>query len=608
MAQTPPPGVPPLGPNDPSTTGPFRLLGRLGAGGMGTVYAALTPQDRPAAVKVVHRELTEDADFRARFAREVALVRRAQSPCIPRFLGADTDAARPWLATEYVPGPTLRAHVRDHGPLQGARLRAFAAGVAEALQALHGLGIVHRDLKPGNVILAPTGPKVLDFGIARALEETAITATGGLFGTPGWIAPELYAGAPPSPAADVFAWGGLVAFAATGSAPFGSGPPDVLAYRAMSEPPQLDGVPGPLAGLVSGALDKAPERRPTAAQALQWVLGPQADQQPQATITQVLTEEWEPLPDHTATDTRTWPTYAPPPPAPQRKKRRFLIPVAAASAVALVVAGGWVAGSMLRSEGDSGGQGQESASGQGSEGGSSEDGSAEGQEGPSGASDLTIEDAGHGGPGLVEEAPEPTRDIVSADVSVESDVFTVRTGENIEESSILATIAMDAAERTDDGVRFTGTATFAQDEGSFTVHADDFRVLWLRAYQATAETDPGADAYDFYGSYNEYPTAEGEPLAAVTAEAPQAEFSFTVPDAPPVGELHYSIDEMDFWGFTPVPEFPYSMCFDENGEGWGLTVLHGGYMCDATLALDGSSDPDRDPADSHTWAETGEDT
>ncbi|WP_449406515.1 protein kinase domain-containing protein [Nocardiopsis baichengensis] len=600
----PPPGIPPLGPHDPRTIGPFRLLGRLGAGGMGTVFAALTPQDQPAAVKVVHRELTEDADFRARFAREVALVRRAQSPCIPRFFDADTEAARPWLATEYVAGPTLRAHVRTHGPLQGPALRAFAAGVAEALQALHALGIVHRDLKPGNVILAPTGPKVLDFGIARALEETAITSTGALFGTPGWIAPELYAGAPPAPAADVFAWGGLIAFAATGNAPFGSGPPDVLAYRVMSEPPETGGLPGALAPLVSAALDKAPERRPTALQALEGVLGSPPSAAPEPTLTALtatLAEDWRPLPDHTTADTSRWPSYAPAGAPAPRRKRRLLVSAAAVSALVLAVAGGWIVGERSGMLERSPGTASEQEAADGTDGG---------QAGPPDVPGPTASDVGHGGPGLVGEVPEPDRDITFAAAHQEPGVFTVRAVEGAEDGlfqndAILASITLDSAEATGAGIRFTGTVTFAADAGSYTVHGSDFRLMWPRDLEGSPESDPDADVHLFSGSYDEYPAAEDEPLAVVTADAPQAEFSFTVPEAPPVGEIHYSIAGMDFWGFTPDPDIPSALCYTDDGSSWGLTHLHGGYMCDAT-AVPGSPDhagPDRDPADSHTWAE-----
>src|SRR5690625_2201393 len=191
-----PPELVPLRADDPAAIGPFRLAGRLGAGGMGTVYGGLDGAGRCIAVKVVHARFAERGDYRERFAYEADLVRRIDAECAPAFLGADPHAPTPWLATEFVPGRTLRAHVREFGPLEGAALLSFAAGTAEALGAVHGAGILHRDIKPGNVMLAPQGPRLLDFGIARAVEDTRTEE--GLFGTPGWLAPEQMAGTPAS--------------------------------------------------------------------------------------------------------------------------------------------------------------------------------------------------------------------------------------------------------------------------------------------------------------------------------------------------------------------------------------------------------------------------
>ncbi|MEV2274197.1 serine/threonine-protein kinase [Nocardiopsis sp. NPDC049922] len=266
-----PAGIEPLTADEPRRVGPFRVVGRIGAGGMGSVYAALDDADRRAAVKCVHRVYAADSEFRERFAREVALVRRVRAACVPRFLDAAPRADLPWLATEYVAGPTLHEHVRTHGPLTGGVLVALAVGLAEALTAIHAAGVMHRDLKPGNVILSPDGPRVLDFGIARAAEETALTRTGGLVGTPGWIAPEQYRGVPASERSDMFAWGGLVAFAGTGRHPHGSGASDTMAARILSEPPDLEGVPDGLRGVVERALDKEPERRPDAVTAMREV-------------------------------------------------------------------------------------------------------------------------------------------------------------------------------------------------------------------------------------------------------------------------------------------------------------------------------------------------
>ncbi|MFE1469233.1 serine/threonine-protein kinase [Nocardiopsis dassonvillei] len=261
-----PPGVEPPTGSDPERIGGYSVVGRVGAGGMGAVYAGLDAGGGCAAVKVVHAHFAADPEFRARFAREVEMVRRVRAACAPAFLDADTRADTPWLATEYVPGLTLRQHVRRHGPLSGGVLLALAVGLAEALTAIHAAGVVHRDLKPGNVILAPTGPKVLDFGIARAVEGTALTRTGGLFGTPGWVAPEQYEGRAASDRSDMFAWAGLVAFAATGRDPFGRESAEVVSHRVRNGEPDLDGVPPELLDPVRRAFDKDPGRRPTAAE------------------------------------------------------------------------------------------------------------------------------------------------------------------------------------------------------------------------------------------------------------------------------------------------------------------------------------------------------
>ncbi|MFL1427515.1 MULTISPECIES: serine/threonine protein kinase [unclassified Nocardiopsis] len=280
--------------------GDYRVVGRIGAGGMGAVYAGVRSDGLCAAVKVIHPQFAANPDFLARFTREVELVSRVRATCTAAFHGADTQADTPWMATEYVPGQTLRQHVGEHGPLSGGMLTALAAGLAEALAAIHHESIVHRDLKPGNVILSPTGPKVLDFGIARAVEETGLTRTGGLIGTPGWISPEQYQGHGATDRSDMFAWGGMVAFAATGRNPFGTGAPDVLAYRTRNEEPDLEGVPDTLLGLVRRALDKDPERRPSAAQALaaltdDWNttrLQPAVAQPPTRVLSDLIAIEW----------------------------------------------------------------------------------------------------------------------------------------------------------------------------------------------------------------------------------------------------------------------------------------------------------------------------
>ncbi|OXY89397.1 serine/threonine-protein kinase [Streptomyces diastatochromogenes] len=262
--------VQPAHPGDPARIGPYRIIGRLGSGGMGTVHAGLTVDGLRVAVKVIHPAQAQDPEFRARFRREVHLSARVQGPCLVPLLAADPEADAPWLATAYAPGPTLNRHLAEHGPLTGGTLYAFATGTAQALAAIHAAGVVHRDVKPQNVILTPAGPRALDFGIAHAADGTSVTRTGVLTGTPGWISPEYYRDGTAGPEGDLFAWGALVAYAATGRLPFGGGAPDAVAFRVMSGEPDLDGVPRELREIVTTALAKEPaDRRPAVAAAEQ---------------------------------------------------------------------------------------------------------------------------------------------------------------------------------------------------------------------------------------------------------------------------------------------------------------------------------------------------
>ncbi|WP_129305431.1 serine/threonine-protein kinase [Streptomyces sp. L2] len=259
--------VQPACPGDPARIGPYRIVGRLGSGGMGTVHAGVTSDGMRVAVKVVHPGQAQDPEFRARFRREVHLSSRVTGPHLVPLLAADPDAGTPWLATAYVPGPTLNQHVGAHGPLDEGSLFAFAAATAQALTAIHAAGVVHRDVKPQNVLLTPSGPRLLDFGIAHAADGTSVTRTGVMTGTPGWISPEQYRQGTAGPAGDVFAWGALVAYAATGRLPFGTGAPDVVAFRVMSGEADLDGVPAALRAIVEKALAQEPGDRPSAAEA-----------------------------------------------------------------------------------------------------------------------------------------------------------------------------------------------------------------------------------------------------------------------------------------------------------------------------------------------------
>jgi len=272
--------VTPLAAGDPRRVGRYVLLGRLGEGGMGAVYLGrLAGRDGSAAplaaVKVVHRELAEDAEFRARFADEVAAARRVAPFCTAGVLDADPTASPPYLATEYIDGVPLGRAVTDGGPLDESALHGVALGVAAALAAIHSAGVVHRDLKPGNVLLSLSGPRVIDFGIARALDAAAgHTMAGTILGTPGWMAPEQFRCGRVGPAADVFSWGSLVGYAATGRNPWGEeGPPAALAYRIIHQQPDLAGLAGPLRALVEAALRKDPVRRPSARELVLALLG-----------------------------------------------------------------------------------------------------------------------------------------------------------------------------------------------------------------------------------------------------------------------------------------------------------------------------------------------
>ncbi|MFD3593739.1 serine/threonine-protein kinase [Nocardia sp. NPDC058640] len=257
----------PLGRNDPRRIGDYRLLGVLGAGGMGKVYLGRNSGGRTVAVKVIRPDLI-DAEFRARFRREVTAAQRVGGNFTAPVLDADVDAESPWLATGYVAGISLTDAITQFGPLPEPALLALAHGLAEALVAVHAAGIVHRDLKPSNVMLAIDGPKVIDFGIARVLEDAALTTTGKFLGSPGFMCPEQVGGETLTPAADVFALGGVLTFAAAGHGPFGSAEVMQLLWRIVYEQPRLEAVPPRLRPLVASCLAKDPTSRPTPQQVL----------------------------------------------------------------------------------------------------------------------------------------------------------------------------------------------------------------------------------------------------------------------------------------------------------------------------------------------------
>ncbi|MFD4316661.1 serine/threonine-protein kinase [Streptomyces sp. NPDC058548] len=252
--------------SDPRAVGPYRLLYRLGEGGMGRVYLGRSRGGRTVALKVVHDTIAGDPGFRTRFAREVRAAQSLRGAGTVPVLDADPDAAVPWLATAYVPGPALSEAVTGHGPLPEPALWRLLSGLAHALEGVHGAGLVHRDVKPSNVLLSPSGPLLIDFGIARSADETALTGTGLVVGSPGFMSPEQAEGRPVGPAADVFSLGAVLAFAATGRGPFGGGSVAELLYRLVHHEPDLAGVEGRFAELVRDCLAKRPEDRPQVAE------------------------------------------------------------------------------------------------------------------------------------------------------------------------------------------------------------------------------------------------------------------------------------------------------------------------------------------------------
>jgi serine/threonine protein kinase len=253
-----------LQPGDPEWIGPYWLRGELGVGGMGRVFLGQANDGRLAAVKVIRADLGADAQFRARFRHEVAAARKITGPYIANLIDADVDGAAPWLATSYVPGPSLAEAVDSHGPLPPSHVQALAAALVSALAAIHGADVVHRDLKPSNVLLTSDGPRLIDFGIARAAEASTLTHTA-LVGSPGYLSPEQAQGLRVGPASDIFSLGAVLAFAVTGEGPFGNGQTHALIYRAVHQPPNLDQVPASLRPLVEQCLAKDPNQRPTAA-------------------------------------------------------------------------------------------------------------------------------------------------------------------------------------------------------------------------------------------------------------------------------------------------------------------------------------------------------
>ncbi|MGW4527073.1 protein kinase domain-containing protein [Amycolatopsis sp. NPDC004378] len=254
---------------DPQQVGPYSLLRHLGEGAMGTVYLAARPGGGVAALKVVRSEFAQDETLSRRFIKEVETARRVQAFCTATVLDAGIDSGRPYLVTEFIDGPTLEEQVRREGALSPGDVHNLAVQMAAALVAIHEVEVIHRDLKPSNVILSKYGPKVIDFGISHSLDSTtAITQNMVRLGTPAYMSPEHIESGTAQLASDVFSWGGVIIFAATGKEPFGQGNPLSIMFQIMERDPKLDGVPEHLKNIVSDAMHKNPHRRPAASELL----------------------------------------------------------------------------------------------------------------------------------------------------------------------------------------------------------------------------------------------------------------------------------------------------------------------------------------------------
>ncbi|TYB53518.1 serine/threonine protein kinase, partial [Nonomuraea sp. PA05] len=262
----------PLAPEDPRQISRYAVQARLGAGGQGVVYLGRDPSGRPVAVKVLRADGLPGPQARARFAREVEAARSVPQAHTAAILDADVLGERPYIVSEYVPGLSLQATVERNGVFTGNALERLATHTITALAAIHGARVVHRDFKPANVLIGPDGPRVVDFGIARAPESDGHT-TSSMLGTPPYMAPEQLSEQPAGPHTDVFAWAATVVFAATGGPPFGQGPFPAVAHRILHAAPNLDGVPAPLRDVLARCLAKNPGERPTSLQVLQSLIG-----------------------------------------------------------------------------------------------------------------------------------------------------------------------------------------------------------------------------------------------------------------------------------------------------------------------------------------------
>ncbi|MFW5415409.1 serine/threonine protein kinase [Nocardiopsis sp. CNT-189] len=324
--------------------GGFRLVRELGSGGFGSVYLGEDSSGRRAAVKLLHPHLAKDAQARRYFAQELASARKVHGFCVAQILDADAEGEQPWLATEYIDGPTLAAAVREHGPRTGADLHRLAVQTMTALVAVHAAGLVHRDLKPANILLGAEGPRVIDFGIARALDADTRSAT--QIGTVGYMAPEQFQGTALGTSADLFAWGAVIVYAATGRDAFPGPTSAARMNRVLTRPPETGDLSDPLLGIVLACLEKEPQRRPTARQVLDMLLTGRAVPDSRAAAPAA------PLPGGTeeAPPTRRSPPARGGAPGPRPEaaapRRRLLLGLSAAGTAAAVAAAGvWIWGS-----------------------------------------------------------------------------------------------------------------------------------------------------------------------------------------------------------------------------------------------------------------------
>lgn len=348
------PAVPlePLRALDPRELGGWRMLGRLGTGGMGVAFLA-ERDGQWAVVKMIRTDLAEDRHHRARIARELEAMRLAAGPHTAALYDSDLDGDPAWFAMEFIPGMTLTRHIEEQGPLEGSELKDFATRLADVLVAVHGAGVVHRDLKPSNIMLSPDGPRLIDFGIADLTEGTQLTRTGAVLGSTGWLAPEQVTGDPVTAATDIHAWSLCVLYAAVGQPPFGGDTASASLYRVLEFTPDVpELVPEPLRGLAQAALAKDPTRRPTLDR-ITAVLTPPPPAPPRApeppppppppapappTAAIPLTDQW--TEESTPAPTSTMATARPAPAPPQRSSRRVGPIVALLAAIAVVLLGG----------------------------------------------------------------------------------------------------------------------------------------------------------------------------------------------------------------------------------------------------------------------------